>query len=92
MSFCVLLFLIAIGANIVDNLFFKSDRRAGHIRELIARLDENEMQKYELVAGNAAPDSMRTIIKRMCETIIEIGTEVEAQAAHCKVAMERTPH
>jgi Na+/phosphate symporter len=88
MVFCGLLLLVSVGTTVLESIFFKQDRRMAKIRELLGRLDENEVHKYEQAMQNASPEIMKMTIKKMCEGIVEIGTQADAETPHCRAAMQ----
>lgn len=54
------------------------------IRESVARLDENELQKYEGAGPTMDPIAVRVLVKRMCGTLIEIAEQANGTAKHCQ--------
>ena len=96
MIFCVALLVVSIVASLADSIFIKPDARINKVRELISRLDEQEIQKYDdlrrqdpnqpaVTLGNI----LKPLVKRMCESVVSIATVVEAGAPHCAAEAQR---
>src|SRR5262249_16209105 len=69
MFFCMGLFIIAIGANVLDNLLFKADRRMEKVRQYISRLDENEMEKFTALTRTIPGESEEQRLIRIMNTV-----------------------
>ena len=101
MFFCMGLFIIAIGANVLDNLLFKADRRVENVRQYISRLDENEMQKFTALTGtipgeseeqrrNRIINTVPQMVPTMCRLVVQISREFDVDAVKCKEVLRRS--
>lgn len=63
----------------------EASQRVGTIRSLIARLDENEMEKARILARRQSEvgDALKPVLRSMCITLVEISRHAEGQTMRC---------
>ena len=91
--FSSVLFVVALASTVLDNVLFKEDRRMSAIRELVGRLDENEVNKtglmsdFRLISGTP----LKRVVFRMCQSIAKLGELVQCTTTAQLSLLERWP-